>query len=160
WWAKSRPVRPNPVTTSSSTRSAPVSSHRRRRAGRNPGEGMRTPASACTGSTITAAVVSSMAASAAGSSKGSHPTAGRGGAEGNGVGGCAADGRRTGVVAGKPAPEGENPGPPRGLAGRLEGPLDRLCAAGGEVDDVERRAEEAGQARREPHLRLLHELAV
>ena len=80
--ANGAPVRPKPVTTSSNTSSAPTSEQRRRSPGRKPSSGMRTPASACIGSTITAATDSSMRSSVAESLNGSNVTSGSNGANG------------------------------------------------------------------------------
>src|SRR5207244_2204137 len=80
--------------------------------------------------------------------------------EGRPVDGVAADRERAERVAVEAALEGDEPAPARVLARGLEGALDRLGAARGEVHDLERRAEERREALREAYLRLEDELAV
>ncbi|SHU90088.1 Uncharacterised protein [Mycobacteroides abscessus subsp. abscessus] len=79
------PNLPSPVWISSATSSAPYSSHTARRPARYPSGGMMTPASPCTGSTITharAVLIASSVRSAARSPYGTWLTPGNSGRNG------------------------------------------------------------------------------
>ena len=138
--ANSRPVRPKPVTTSSKTRSAPtlVAAPAQRR--QEPGRGMRTPPSACTGSTITAAVRSSMARERVDVVEGQERRR-RGAAARTGGGrpGCRRPTARRRCRRGSRPSNATKRGRPVRLARGLERALDRLGAARGEVDDRRQR---------------------
>ena len=83
WQANHRPERPIPPCTSSHMSKAPRSVHSSRRPGRKPSDGIRTPPSPWTGSTITAAVSSPTASAAASrSSKGAKRTGSSSGSKG------------------------------------------------------------------------------